>query len=111
MPQLSTLEPWLVPWAEYLLYVAKYNDARFVVTSARRSRTDQARLYARYQRGETTIPAAPPGRSAHEWGHAFDIARIGIDPRADPLLAAVGRLWTSWGGKYGGAHDPVHFGV
>ena len=111
MPTLRSLTPSLVPYAEYLLWVAKYNDARFVVTSARRDRIDQARLYARYQRGETTIPAAPPGYSAHEHGLAFDLARIGIDPRTDNLLAAVGGLWQSWGGSYGGRVDPVHFGI
>lgn len=111
MPQLRSLDPRLVPYAEYLFRIAKYNDARFVVTSARRDRQDQARLYARYQRGETAIPAAPPGRSAHEYGWAFDIARIGIDPFSDPILTALGALWQSWGGRYGGARDPVHFGI
>jgi len=111
MPSLRTLSPWLTPYAEWLLYVAKHNDSRFVVTSARRSRQDQERLYARYLSGQSGIPAAPPGRSAHEWGLAFDVARIGIDPLTDPLLAAVGRYWNSLGGRWGGARDPVHFGV
>jgi len=111
MPSLRTLSPWLVPYAEYLLYIGKYNDSRLLVTSARRDRNEQARLYARYISGQSTIPAAPPGRSRHEFGEAFDLARIGIDPHSDPLLPWLGGVWTSWGGTYGGARDPVHFGI
>ncbi len=109
MADLNTLDPRLQPWAKYLLYVAKFNDSRFVITSARRDRAKQMTLYYDYLRGLSKIPAAPPGRSLHEHGLAFDMARIGIDPLADPLLAAFGALWESWGGRWGQQRDPVHF--
>jgi len=37
------------------------------------------------------------------------MARVGVDPLADPLLEWLGRVWTYWGGRYGGLVDPVHF--
>jgi len=106
---LRTLEPWLVPWAKYLYQIGKQYDGRLVITSARRSMAKQSRLYQRWLSGESKIPAAPPGRSLHGYGLAFDMARIGIDPLQDPLLEALGSLWSSWGGQWGGARDPVHF--
>jgi len=111
MPSLRTLEPWLYPYADWIFRVGKYYDQRLVVTSARRSPQDQARLYARYLRGESKLPAAPPGRSAHEYGVAFDLARLGIDASTDPFLLALGAYWVQVGGKHGGRSDPVHFGV
>jgi len=106
---LNTLDPRLVPWAKYLYRIGKFNDGRLVVTSARRSMAKQQRLYNAYIRGVSKIPAAAPGRSLHQFGLAFDLARIGKDPLTDPLLADLGRLWESWGGRHGGIRDPVHF--
>ncbi len=37
------------------------------------------------------------------------MARIGIDPLNDPLLNWLGAVWEYWGGRWGGARDPVHF--
>jgi len=109
MADLRTLDFRLAPYAKYLYQIGKYYDAKLVVTSARRSIAKQARLYEAYTRGESKIPAAPPGRSLHQLGLAFDMARIGIDPLGDPLLNYLGRVWTSWGGRWGGERDPVHF--
>lgn len=109
MADLRTLHPNLVPWARWIHAVGKYYDPLLVVTSARRSRSKQAALYARWTGGRTKIPAAPPGRSLHEYGLAFDLARIGKDPLTDPLLAYLGSLWEHYGGRYGGIRDPVHF--
>jgi len=111
MPSLRTLEPWLIPYADWIYRVGKFYDPRLVVTSARRSSTDQQRLYARYLRGESKLPAAPPGRSAHEFGLAFDLARLGVDAKTDPFLIALGEVWSYYGGRHGGRQDPVHFGV
>lgn len=111
MASLDTLQPWLVPWAKYLLQVGRYYDGRLVATSARRSRTKQAALYRKYLEGKSQIPAAPPGKSIHEHGLAFDLARIGINPIGDPLLDWLGQVWSSWGGRHGGQRDPVHFEV
>jgi len=110
---LRTLEPWLVPYAQYLLDVGRWYNQVYdwdrgggplVVTSARRSRADQYHLYQKFLRGES-----------HEHGLAFDIARLGIDPFTDPLLNFMGEIWVEMGGTYGGTWggggDPVHFQV
>jgi len=106
---LKTLKPHLVPWARWIYALGKYYDPLLVVTSARRSQADQARLWMKYQRGQSVIPAAPPGASLHESGYAFDLARIGKNPIGDPLLLWLGRVWEHYGGVHGGERDPVHF--
>ncbi len=111
MADLRTLHPQLVPSAKWLLAVGRQYDPLLVVTSARRSIQKQQQLYDRYLRGETVIPAAPPGRSLHGHGLAFDLARIGKNPIGDPLLNWLGQVWEYIGGKYGGERDPVHFQV
>lgn len=112
MPSLRSLDARLVPAAQWIYRVGRYYDPRLVVTSARRSRTDQARLYARYLRGETQLPAAPPGTSQHELGWAFDMARLGIPAANDGYLLWLGWIWETYvGGRHGGTADPVHFGV
>lgn len=109
MADLRTLHPQLVPWARWIYSVGKYYDGRLVVTSARRSSAKQASLRAAYLTGKSKIPANRPGTSLHEYGLAFDMARIGKDPLGDPLLAWLGQLWESYGGRHGGQRDPVHF--
>jgi len=109
MADLKTLHPQLVPWAQWIFSVGKYNDGRLVVTSARRSPNKQSELYNNWITGRSRIPANRPGTSLHEHGWAFDLARLGVDPLADPLLAWLGALWESVGGRHGGARDPVHF--
>lgn len=109
MADLKTLRPWLVPYAKHLYSIGKYNDGRLVVTSAWRSPSKQADLRRKWERGESKIPANRPGTSLHEYGLAFDLARLGKDPLADPLLAWLGAIWESWGGRHGGIRDPVHF--
>jgi len=109
MADLNTLDRRLSPWAKYLYRLGKQYDSKLVVTSAYRSPAKQARLYEAYKRGESDIPAAPPGRSLHQFGLAWDMARLGIDPIGDPLLAWLGAVWEHWGGRYGGIRDPVHF--
>ena len=111
MADLKNLNPGLTPYAKYLYAIGKYYDPLLVVTSGYRSAAKQSQLYDRYIRGESKIPAAPPGRSLHGYGLAFDLARIGKNPFGDPLLAWLGQVWESWGGRYGGQADPVHFQV
>lgn len=110
MASLRTLVPDLVPYAEWLLELGQSVAPDLVVTSARRSFSEQSRLYEKYRRGESTLPALPPGKSMHEAGLAFDLARPGIDPHQDELLAALGDVWNQVGGKWH-ASDPVHFEV
>jgi len=119
---LSTLQPWLVPYADYLYRLGKWYNRVYdwgrgggvlVVTSARRSPQDQYRLYQDYLRGKSKIPASPPGESLHEVGLAFDMARLGVDPFEDPLLNHLGEIWVEmggvYGGQWGGGGDPVHY--
>jgi hypothetical protein len=98
--RLDALEPWLVPWASWLIGAYPYG----YLTSTRRSHTEQAQLYAAYLRGEARYPAAPPGSSYHEAGRAFDY----VAPTA--ILAQLGALWESVGGRWGGCcKDAIHF--
>src|SRR5229473_8031215 len=73
------------------------------VTSTRRSRSEQRRLYARYLAGQAGFPVAPPGYSAHEYGEAFDMVVTPMEALAD-----VGATWIDWGGGWNGS-DAVHF--
>ena len=109
MASVGTLKPWLQPYARELMRWGKYNDSKLVFTSTYRSWRKQKYLYNEWIMGRSVIPAAPPGRSLHEQGLAFDMARPGVDPLTDPLLNWLGSVWSSWGGQYGGARDPVHF--
>ena len=114
MASLNQLHPQLIPWAKWLLEVGRYYDSRLVVTSGFRSMSNQQRLYDKWLSGESQIPAAPPGKSLHQYGLAFDLARLGIDPFQDDLLQWLGEVWVAIGGSYGGAGtgaDPVHFQV
>lgn len=108
MASITELQPWLVPYARYLLDVAAYNRLAVQVTSVARSSTAQARLYERYRAGLSDLPAAPPGRSLHEHGLAFDVV-IGGDYRG-ASQAALGAFWKSMGGQWT-PKDPVHFYV
>lgn len=94
---LSGLQPWLQPHAARLLALA---GRYVVVTSTYRSYTDQLRLWN--NRATNPYPVAPPGRSYHQLGRAFD---VNGDPQ---ILAALGRVWNSWGGRWSPA-DPIHF--
>jgi hypothetical protein len=109
VPTLRTLDPRFRGFAEALLRFAREHDHRFVVTSARRSTADQRRLYQRWLKGQSALPALPPGRSQHERGLAVDMVRLNIDPQDDELLAALGQAWREAGGVWGGEVDPVHF--
>lgn len=102
------LVPELRPAAYALLQVAQKAGLRPRVTSVRRSRSEQAALYARFLRGESDLPAAPPGTSQHEHGLAFDM--VLAEGYRTPNQAALGALWRSWGGRWESA-DPVHFFV
>lgn len=113
MASVRELVPELVPWAEYLLRVASSQGWRVSVNSVFRSRARQTVLYQRYlqcrARGGrgTCLPAAVPGTSDHELGRAFDITVNGN--MWGPEQRALGQLWQSWGGRWGGERDPVHF--
>lgn len=107
MTRFRDLEPWLQPYADYLLKVAEYYDLQPAVTSVYRSPQRQAVLYERWKRGLSDLPAAPPGRSKHERRLAFDlVVRRGGYRSANQ--AALGQLWRAMGGRWMES-DPVHF--
>lgn len=111
MADLSTLHPQLEPWARWILSAGRQHQGKLVVTSARRSAAKQAKLRAAWERGLSKIPANRPGTSLHEYGLAFDLATLGLDPFADPILPWMGAWWEYYGGRWGGARDPVHFQI
>lgn len=90
------LQPWLAPYATAL--VRYFPELR--ITSAYRSYSDQLQLWN--NRARNPYPVAPPGRSMHQYGRAWDM----VGP-ADSLLRA-GATWRSWGGTWS-ARDRIHF--
>lgn len=102
--ELAALDPSFRPYAERFIGMLRYNGYAVRVTSTRRSRAKQRRLYRKYLKGQSSLPAAPPGHSMHERGLAFDAV---ISPAAGQALA--GSVWERLGGKWGGNADPVHF--
>ncbi len=101
MATFSQLDVGFRPWAEYLFRVAQFNGLEPILTSGYRSISAQKRLYDRWLRGAHPLPVAPPGRSYHNYGLAIDMV--------SKNNAALGRLWETWGGKWGGTRDSVHF--
>jgi LAS superfamily LD-carboxypeptidase LdcB len=73
------------------------------ITSTRRTRREQSRLYRRFQAGLQPFPVAPPGYSEHERGLAFDMVTDDNE--------AAGAEWARRGGRWAGPGDPVHFGL
>jgi len=110
MASLNGLVPELRPAAEWLYEYGRSLDHALRVTSGRRTFLEQQRLYQRYLRGKAFFPAAPPGHSKHEFGLAFDLARLNTNPRQDELLSYLGEVWLQMGGFWH-VSDPVHFEV
>lgn len=103
MSWANGLHPALRPYFVELVRIAQRIDASARVTSARRSTAEQTRLYRRFLAGHSRFPAAPPGRSKHEYGRAIDVV-------AKPeTLRRLGAIWQGWGGVWGGSQDPIHF--
>jgi len=96
--------PELQPYARALVDIAGQNGLQPRITSARRNIEEQRELYNRFLRGKNPYPVAPPGSSSHETGEAFDLLVTPVE-----YLVDLGEVWTSWGGKWGGKRDPVHF--
>ncbi len=100
---LAKLDRRFQPYARALVDVARQYGLDPRVTSTYRSLTEQRRLYARFRAGKHPLPVAVPGTSLHNYGLAIDLVS-----RDNPWL---GKVWHYWGGRWGGARDPVHFGA
>lgn len=97
------LNPQLRPYFVWLYSKAVEWDRTARITSARRSRAEQERLYRRFLAGQSKYPVARPGTSRHEQGRAIDLIA------APEVLRRLGALWRSRGGRWGGEADPIHF--
>ncbi len=103
---LRSLQPWLRPYAELLVSLAPYAGARSVrITSVKRSKAAQRALYKRFLAGRSRFPAAPPGRSKHEYGLAWDMV---TEPYS--VLLTLGDWWKQLGGTWHPS-DVIHFEV
>lgn len=100
---INGLVPWMRQAANDLVEYARSRGYAPHVTSVRRTRANQARLYRRYLRGLSPFPAAPPGHSKHEVGRAFDMVVI-----SDAAQRELGRVWRAAGGRWFES-DPIHF--
>jgi LAS superfamily LD-carboxypeptidase LdcB len=99
--RFNGLHPDLVPYADALYQWAEARGLHPRITSVRRTTQQQAVLYQRYLRGQSTFPAAPPGRSLHERGLAFDMV-------TDDKGRSAGAVWNDAGGHWS-PNDWVHF--
>lgn len=100
---------------------------RVDIVSTIRTKEEQQTLYNRYINGQSELPAAPPGASAHELGMAIDFNISDVSTRKplargkasravwkqykiDTLATQAGLRWGGeWGGKdEGEGYDPVH---
>jgi peptidoglycan L-alanyl-D-glutamate endopeptidase CwlK len=116
---IATLHPLVRPYARALVEKAATQGIIIKVTSGLRSYEEQAALYKKYQAGGPL--AAPPGKSNHNFGLAFDITifKGSDDPEKaktpvweSPAYKAVGALGTDlgleWGGNWKRVDEP-HF--
>lgn len=104
MASLRTLDSQAYPIAQAFVRFLQQHGVNVIVTSARRDMDKQAKLYADYKAGRSKFPAAPPGKSTHGAGMAFDLH---LNP---PLYREAGMIWEAagftWGGRF---EDPIHF--
>jgi len=98
-----SLDPRVRPYFQWLLEVGHALGLEPRVTSARRSREEQAELYQRYKAGKSRFPAARPGSSLHEHGLALDLVS-----RDNELLS---RYWKHYLGGFWSPKDAVHYDV
>lgn len=106
MASLRTLDSRVRPIAQAFIRALQARGVAVTITSARRSASDQQRLYDAYKAGRSKYPAAKPGASTHGVGFAFD---LNLNP---PIYAQAGAAWEragfTWGGRFS---DQVHFDV
>lgn len=98
---MARVHPLIAAVARNLPRVAPSLGFRAQITSVYRSRAQQARLYADWISGRSSLPANRPGYSLHERGLAIDIV-------SDNTRALVGFM-EYLGFKWAGPKDYVHF--
>lgn len=102
--KLAGLHPYFRPWIDWLLDFADQNGVTVEVISAFRTVEEQKRAAA--QARAAGRPAAKPGRSAHNYGLAVDLAAGGHSSSADhKWLMSV---WEAMGGSFY-PNDAPHF--
>lgn len=86
-----------------LLEDLRTSGIRFRLTSGRRSRAEQTRLYNDFLAGRTRLPVARPGSSLHELGLAIDLVFETVPEwlAVASVAPGFGLLWRR--------SDPVHF--
>lgn len=105
MNGIQSADPRIARYFAAIFQLASRINPRAYVSSVKRGEKTQRELYQAYVSGRSKYPAAPPGTSKHERGLALDIG--GLQPAE---LRYLGRVWKSWGGRWGGDfRDPIHF--
>lgn len=96
--------PWK-DWVDWVIAALESYGVSGTVTSGVRDSAKQAQLYKAYISGQSSIIAAPPGRSAHEYGLAIDFV---VDEGKDSQLQRqVMQFFAACGGELV-SNDPVH---
>jgi len=80
------------------------NGVRYRVTSTKRTWAEQAELFARFQAGKSTLPAAAPGTSKHQLGLAIDVV-FDVPGDLEIAVQSAGVHLLRWAGL----GDRVHF--
>jgi hypothetical protein len=96
------------PWRDWALWAVDQLERRGfsgTITSGKRSRTEQSRLYQDYISGRSKLPAAPPGRSSHEYGLGLDFEVV--QGYKSPQQRQAMALLHQWGAELV-AGDDVH---
>lgn len=86
------------------LHALRANGVNYRVTSTKRTWAEQAALFARFQAGKSTLPAAPPGRSKHQLGLAIDVV-FDVPGDLEVAVQSAGVHLLRWAGP----GDRVHF--
>lgn len=102
--KLDGLHPHFRPWIDWLLYFADEQGVTVEVISGYRTIEDQKRAAA--QARAAGRPAAAPGRSAHNFGLAVDLAAGGHSSSAEHKW--LQEVWKAMGG-YFYPKDAPHF--
>lgn len=117
---IATLHPRVRPYARAFIASARRQGVIIKILSGTRSYEEQAELYRKYKAGGPL--AAPPGRSNHNFGIAFDIGVFtgSSDPEKartyqsesgayDLVGGLADTIGLSWGGHWKSAKDKPHY--